>query len=216
MGEAKRRRDAVHRQGGEVAILDRSAVAQAVRIVVEALPRPCGGNCLWYAALGTSLLQRLGLQARLQIGEAAWRVGPGDFDVVGHAQHMLTSSLPTPDSEIFHAWIRVNAHPTMLPEVVDLTTWQLQIKAANTDRMDGYRTMIKFCPDYLWVAETQATRLSIDEVADANEVGLYSYVRKPNLEYRLLEMNRHVPATAEALTADVLALYHATAHGTQP
>jgi hypothetical protein len=102
----------------------------------------------------------------------------------------------------------------MLPNVVDLTTWQLRIKAENNDRMDGCRTMVEFCPDYLWVPETEATRRSIDEVADAYEAGVYSYVRKANLEYRLLEMNRHVPATAEALIADVLALYHSSANGT--
>lgn len=76
-------------------------------------------------------------------GYAAWRVGPGDSDVIAHTPHAQAYAPAGVESLVFHSWLEI------ADSILDFTTYQLRFKAASLDALDGNSTTVAWCPDYL-------------------------------------------------------------------
>lgn len=147
-------------------------VASALRRLFQACGTKAGVDCLHHAALGQALLRSLGYESTVRIGFAAWRVGPGDGDVILHAP--VTGMAPlAPHSVPFHAWIEFR-------EVVfDPTAYQLPLKARMLDLIDGGTTDIAWAPEYLAISRDQVQTLHTVRQADT---GMVYYDVVPSME----------------------------------
>lgn len=107
-----------------------------------------GSDALQHVDLARHLLSLEGLDSDVVIGFAAWRVGPGDGDVVIHGggHDPSVTVVRQRENELgHHAWLETGGH------VFDVTTYQLAVKAADLDRLDGRSTTVSWCPDYVLV-----------------------------------------------------------------
>lgn len=189
MGEAKRKIAAAISAAPKVRpTLDEFAViAEAIRKVVGATPSFYGADCVAYALVGTEVLRRMGFDAKPIAGSAAWRVGPGDGDVLSHAVelHHQSSGAFAPnhlcEAGMFHAWIEFGA------EIVDFTTYNFRDKARQLDAADGNKTLVQWAPEFLWTTRKACSPLSV--VANGETVGAFSYVRSPAIEAVVLYGN---------------------------
>lgn len=182
MGEAKRRRLAGGAVNDAGAVIDRAKLARAMRIALSPIGQDLGtecADCVRYAGVGAEVLRQLGATARLQVGDAVWRVGPGDGDVIHHAASAGGPTFGPLFSVAFHAWLRIDQGDATPAQLVDFTTWQLRDKGKLLDAADGRRTHVAWCPDYLWVAEKEACRRTLRQVGDSYEVGVYGYAARP-------------------------------------
>jgi hypothetical protein len=158
--------------------LDMDKVALAVKTTCDALTDARGYDCQMYAQVGAGLLGRLGVTAKPVAGGAAWRVGPGDGDVLNHFPDRQGSRCFRPDvampTTMFHAWINVQ------DLLVDFTTWSLTQKAQQLDAADGGQTQVEWAPEYLCTPIESA--LPYRDVVQGEGSGLFSYVRIEALE----------------------------------
>jgi hypothetical protein len=226
MGEAKRRRAAAasgssdrpqSREGpGALAAqsqADRDMIYRAVRQAAAAVSREYGADCLAYAIIGAALINHVaGAQvARAVAGSAAWRVGPGDGDVISHAAEIsqpaaaVTSSLMAEPgalakSFMFHAWIELDELDSMsnrsVPMVVDFTTNALRHKAKALDRSDGGNTLVDWAPEYLWIE--RARGVSMRRVLQAPDCGVFGYRRDALIENKAFHQD--IPGQSEEST----------------
>lgn len=215
MGEAKRRREQPESAPPRPPEVDRALLARAVHSVVVALTDQQGADCVFYAAVGARALQELGLPARAVAGSAAWRVGPGDSDVVSHAPelggkaYMPDNRLATPESlraGMFHAWIEAG------DDLIDFTTCQLPAKAAALDAADHGHTEVAWRPDFLWMPKS--TTQALRRVVNGYDAGAYHYLRKPDVEKMVLD---HLALDEEGVrvaASGVLAAYRSSLQGT--
>lgn len=119
MGESKRKQQH-HAKSADLLGDVVPRVAHAIRRLAMAASPSVGSDCYLHAALGRQLLADLGIEARVVTGYAAWRVGPGDGDVISHT-HQETSYLPQGAIGFaYHAWLACAGH------VIDFTTYQLK------------------------------------------------------------------------------------------
>lgn len=184
MGEAKRRKMASATADDRADVVDRDKLAKALRTTLSPIGQDQGiegGDCVRYACIGAEVLRQLGVAARMQVGDALWRVGPGAGDVIHHV-----AALDGPvfvhqfhQSEVFHAWVRIEPDGATPAQLADFTTWQLRHKAKMMDLMDGKRTTVEFCPDYLWVPEKKARSMTVLQVSNSYDVGVYAYAKRP-------------------------------------
>lgn len=208
MGEARRRQAAErHTAGDAVAVIDRAKLAQAVRAALAPVSELRGisaADCTMYATVGVEALRRVGIPARLQVGEALWRVGPGDADVIHHVAAAGTPTFGPAHmvTEVFHAWIGVDASGAEPAQLVDFTTWQLREKARLLDLADGRDTCVKFCPDYLWVPEKIARSMTASQVAASFSVGVYAYASR-----RITGLKMPSPDAVAMLVGEVMLHY---------
>jgi hypothetical protein len=130
---------------------DLSHISSALRRLAKAACENIGSDCYIHAAIAQTMLARLGLSSKLVAGYAAWRVGKGDGDVILHAP--LPHMPPQPGAVPYHVWLESNNH------LIDFTTYQLSRKAAQMDKLNGGRTNVKWCPDYLAVPKKTVSPL---------------------------------------------------------
>jgi hypothetical protein len=166
---------------------DIARVALAVRKLIAASSGARGVDCYSYVTYGQHLLHRLGIPAEIAVGYAAWRVGDGDADVVGHHPSMSGNLIAVRrgrDAAIYHAWLEVAGR------IIDFSTCDLPRKAALNDAADGMRTTISWSPDYLLAEKHEV--VSFLRVRQEH-AGLFYYERVPSLEAK---------ARADALPPD--------------
>lgn len=176
MGEAKRRKLAEIQSLGEFTAFRDAAesVGEAIRKLMMASSDQYGKDCYLHAALGQALLKDRGFECDIQVGEAAWRVGDGDGDVVAHAQGMTTAHIaPGATGKAYHAWLVYLGH------VIDFTTYQLRQKGADLDAMDGGTTTVDWCPEMLILPRNKIS--SYEDVASLS-AGLAYYQVRPALQ----------------------------------
>lgn len=192
MGEAKRKK-LTSPMGGAEALLspplpqaELEIMGKAIAQVIGAITGAHGADCLMYAGVGAEVLKQMGYtNAKLVIGSAAWRVGPGDGDVISHAAEINTGqSVFAPvvgnvGAGMFHAWIDVGG------AIVDFTTASLVDKAAQLDAADGGKTQVDWAPKAVWVQKNQCT--SFKEVVNGYSSGVFAYKRHEDLEQHILE-----------------------------
>lgn len=170
MGQAKIRAAANARQDESLAGVDIPRLAAAMRKLATAASGSFGADCYTHAALPQAVLARLGVKAEIKIGFAGWRVGSGDSDVVLHRP--VPGMIPQPGGAAYHVWLEIGTH------MLDLTTYQLRKKAAQLDALDGGRTTVDWCPDYLLVP-----RKTVSSLKDVTNLapGLYYYEENPTV-----------------------------------
>jgi hypothetical protein len=176
MGEAKRRRMAADARKAELALAV-GRVGSALRRLATAASGQFGSDCYVHAALGHQLLADLGIEARIEVGEAAWRVGSGDGDVIAHTprvQGFAPENMP-PDKQAlaYHAWLVVDGN------IVDFTTYQFERKARELDAADGGHTTVTWRPEALILPVGLV--LSYRQVAQAPKPGVAFYDAHPDL-----------------------------------
>lgn len=160
-------------------------IAKAMRNVLEAATDSYAADCAMYAKVGEAVLKKLGFEkAQAVAGEAIWRVGPGDGDVITHAKSSAQQGAsfyfkddPSVDKRrhIFHAWIAIGGM-----HLLDLTTFSLGHKAKLLDAADGQHTQVDWCPDYLLTSLSDCK--AVAEVAQSYDIGVYAYVRDLQIE----------------------------------
>lgn len=173
VSESKRRQ----RETGRIGEPLRAAAARisaALRKYATAASAHLGNDCHVHAELGRVLLEDLGFKARAVLGFAAWRVGEGPDDVIGHIP-CLKGHLPAgAQGFAYHAWLECGGW------LVDFTTYQLRTKAQALDEADGGRTNVTWCPEFLCV--TREELRSHRDLIVARRGGLAYYEARPELE----------------------------------
>lgn len=176
MGEAKRRRMAAEAGSAELALAV-GKVGSALRRLATAASGQFGSDCYVHAALGRQLLADLGFDVSLEVGEAAWRVGPGDGDVIAHTprvQGFAPENMPPGKQALaYHAWLVVAGN------IVDFTTYQFTRKAQELDAADGGHTTVTWRPEALILPVGHV--LSYRQVAQSPKPGVAFYDAHPDL-----------------------------------
>jgi hypothetical protein len=171
MGEAKRKKLAQAQYQNQV-LTAVEKVGHALRRLATAASSHLGSDCYLHAELGRRLLGDLGIEARCVVGYAAWRVGPGDGDVISHT-NAVKGYLPSGTQGFaYHAWLDVSGY------VVDFTTYQLTRKAAELDKSDGGVTNVEWCPALLFLRKQDVR--SYQQVAQLH-AGLSHYEEVPEM-----------------------------------
>lgn len=197
-----------HGLTASLAVIDKDHFAAAVKQVVSAVTSFAGADCILYSVVGAGLLNKLGLKSVPVAGSAAWRVGPGDADAISHATE-VTGQHFAPEGKsagLFHCWIQTvtdaNFTHAIGFDIIDTSTWQLKKKARELDAMDGQVTKVDFCPEYIWDNAKSKKLLSPRAVVSSFDVGVYAYLRKPEIEKIIftegaLQEAEHMIAAAE-------------------
>jgi hypothetical protein len=148
MGEARQRARREAAQRARFGTIDFPRVAAAVRSLMAAAPPGQEADAFAHAELARQLLLSEGLDAEVVVGFAAWRVGPGEGDIVIQGSGRATAAAEqseTGNEHAHHAWLETGGH------VFDVTTYQLARKAAGLDQRDGKTTNVTWCPDFVLV-----------------------------------------------------------------
>jgi len=134
MGEAKRRAEARKKQEEILQLVDFPRLAEALRKLATAASGNLGADCYIHTAIAQAILLRLGVNAKVVVGYAAWRVGPGDADVILHAP--VPGMVAQFGGLAYHAWLEIGYN------IVDFTTYSLREKARQLDKLDGGHTAV--------------------------------------------------------------------------
>jgi hypothetical protein len=132
-----------------------------------------GSDCMLHAMFAQRILHDNGISSRLVVGEAAWRVGPGDGDVFVHSPQLGGHTPAGAKSLAYHAWLEMG------PTILDFTTHSLRKKASDLDAMDGGKTDVQWCPSYLLLKKSQT--LSLNDVRKSANTGVVCYREIPDL-----------------------------------
>lgn len=165
-----------------MAQIDFSRVAQAMSSVSIAASSSLGKDCATHAAHCQALLRRLGLETRYVIGYAGWRVGPKDGDLlIHHPAHVHSVG---ENAAVYHAWLEIGNPESRHRWIIDFTTYQIPIKLAELDALDGIQSSVTWAPEFLLIqaAETFPLARVIQEKA-----GMSYYEANLSLERKLLE-----------------------------
>lgn len=141
-------------------------VARPVRQFLTAASNHFASDCLLHSELARVLMADVGIEARTVVGFAAWRLGPGDGDVIMHVPRN-PDALPTQQEVLFHTWLELDFL------IADITTYQLRFKAESMDTADGGHTSVRWCPDFIVVR--RGTVRSLEAVRDGHLVGQAYY-----------------------------------------
>ncbi|WP_087866115.1 hypothetical protein [Comamonas thiooxydans] len=186
MGQAKQKQKAL--AANYDSINEAAAkVSHAIIRLFNATSLQQGADCFTVATVAQGLLADLGIATELVAGHASWRVGPGDSDVIGHqesGQQLIMGGL---QGFAYHAWLVFPGKGLL----VDFTTYQLPLKGAQMDAMDGGTTVVNWAPSYLLVAAS--TCQSERAVLMAAEPVAYHYDPKPAILARLMETYQESP-----------------------
>lgn len=172
-------------------------IAAAIRKLNKAASGHYGKDCLLHAALAQRAIKELaGFQTRIVIGFAGWRVGNGDSDVILHAPvpgmvYQGENGIP------FHAWLQSGDY------LLDFTTYQLRDKAAQLDELDGGKTQVDWCPDYLVV---KTKKISTLKQVMQLRAGLFYYMHDAKMEQHVLA-NERTPFLDEEDWCTFLTIY---------
>ena len=189
MGEAKRKK--LQQAANEARLMEMSRqVGSALRKLATATSDRLGVDCFVHAELGRRILQEHGVESRLVVGFAAWRVGQGDGDVISHTDKVKAFLPAGGEGFAYHAWLESYGY------VVDFTTYQLVVKARSLDALDGGSTTVDWCPDMLVLPKDEIR--SYKDVAQLDP-GLAFYQEEPGLADRLTQSFEFDPVDLENL-----------------
>ena len=170
----------------DLSVIERLA-ASLQKLTTSASAHP-GADCMLHALLAQRILQEQGMATRLVVGEAAWRIGPGDGDVITHSPRFGGYAADGVKALPFHAWLECG------DSIIDFTTHSLRLKATQLDEFDGGTTNVAWCPQYL-VMDRKVTK-TVREVTQADSEGVACYREIPEL-YELVSEGGLLPQPDE-------------------
>jgi hypothetical protein len=189
MGEAKRKREAEKSEAN----IEQQRAAVATQQVVAAITDYGGADCFLYAHIGAGLLKSLGLDAKVVVGSAAWRIGDSDGATVCHAreiqcpQNRQPRGLDCVKGGFFHVWIEA---PNL---IIDFSTNTLKAKAETLDAIDGIKTEIKWAPEFIWYRRSVQDTYDYKMLAEPRKViqsphaGVCCYIRHADIDEVAIE-----------------------------
>jgi hypothetical protein len=133
-----------------------------------------GTDCFLHMELAQALLSDLGVNTRTELGYAAWRVGPGDHDVISNVPFIRGYASPGVKSFAYHTWLEYRGL------ILDFTTYQLRDKPRLLDSTDQYQTTVTWCPDFLILPRKKIRSLA--EVRFTSHSGAAYYEGHPELK----------------------------------
>ena len=137
-----------------------------------------GSDCYTLCALGAQILADEGYSAKVHVGEAGWRLGESENDVISH----LYSGPPVDSGPLgYHAWIVCSGY------YYDPSIWQLPLKAKQMDEIDGYQTNILWGAPYLYGPIKSYG--SLNALRQSNVPGTVYYKRIPKLEKHIASLH---------------------------
>jgi hypothetical protein len=157
---------------------DRLEIVKRLSIALQKLTQSSslylGSDCACHAYLAQKILTENGIECRVAIGAAAWRVGPNDGDVISHIpsrENILfkadTKAIP------YHAWVETDSF------IIDFSTHTLRLKASQLDALDGGHTTVEWNPEFLLLTKEEVK--TYREVAQAPQGGVAFYQEIPAL-----------------------------------
>ena len=151
-------------------------VSTAVRKLTKVVRNfPLTQGCYIFAYVGQALLKRFHIDAEIHLGYAGWRLGPNSDDAVLHyPSHHTTAIQGSKLWFAYHAWLCFEG------SIVDLTTFQLRMKAKELDGVEGVHTTVTWCPGYLVLPLTSV--LTLSEFRNSTTPGAAYYARRPQIE----------------------------------
>lgn len=155
-------------------------LASALMKLTSSASANFGADCVLHAQLAQAILQEEGITTRLVVGEAAWRIGAGDGDVIAHSPKIGGYAPAGSKALAFHAWLESES------AIIDFSTHSLRAKAAQLDALDGGKTSVDWSPPYLVLERTQVVPLN--EVAQAASAGVAFYREIPELNTLIVEL----------------------------
>ena len=168
-------------------------LSEALRKLTVSTSAHLGADCMLHANLAQRFLSDHGIATRVVVGEAAWRVGPGDGDVIVHCPAIHGYAVANVAALAYHAWLDDGDN------VIDFTTHTLVHKAQQLDAFDGGKTCVAWCPPFLVVPRAQLQTLN--EVTMAANQGVCCY---RELDGLAAAISSHLPRQSqvdeEALT----------------
>lgn len=192
MGQAKQNRERIEREEKLLASMPLDQIADAVRKLCTSASANYGRDCVMHAYLAQSIMERLGAKPEIVVGEAAWRVGEGDCDVIAHtlkSQPLESNPAALP----YHAWL------SFAGKYLDFTTYQFADKAAEMDRLDGGKTTVLWCPPYLCVS-----RKSVFSYRDVAQLHAGMFYYEPSEKLREKVMQDLTPSLDDAHAAWII------------
>lgn len=174
------------------AVIERLAVA--LRKMTVSVSANLGTDCAEHAYLGQAILSENGIDCRVVIGVAAWRVGPNSGDVMVHCPQK--GAMAQPGRFAYHAWIETEA------EILDFSTHTMLTKMAQLDALDGGSSSVVWCPPYLRMLKSDVKTLQ--EVAQAPSEGVAFYQEVPGL----VELMKSLGFRDEVDATDLAILRH--------
>lgn len=156
----------------QLAVIERLSVA--LQKLTSSSSLQLGSDCAEHAYLAWHILTEQGFNCRVAIGAAAWRIGPNDGDVISHIprrEDILAAE--TKRAIPYHAWVETDT------SVIDFSTHTLRLKANQMDALDGGKTTVQWCPDFLLMSKGDIK--SYGEVAQAPQEGVAYYQEVPGL-----------------------------------
>lgn len=182
MGQARQRKLQQQRLR-EVVLPAAERAGAALRKLASAASDSLGADCYLHALIGRDLMADQGVQTRIVVGYAAWRIGHADGDVISHVPHVQGFLPEGAEGLAFHAWLETVTDDGSAPLLIDFTTYQLERKAKELDEADGGHTNVDWHPSMLVFDRTDIR--SYKEVAKAPGPGLAHYEEVPGLHARI-------------------------------
>lgn len=133
------------------------------------------GKCLYIAIMANELLNQLGYQTSIRVGNAAFRVGDHPFALVTYINQSLITEAgfnaidDDGTDNLFHCWLEdSNGY------ILDFTTCFVTEYVANIDAITGDSdTPVTWSPKYLYVPANTCSDLTT--VMRGNVAGTYFY-----------------------------------------
>lgn len=155
-------------------------MARALRKFTTSVSAHILGDCWMQALLAQSILQEEGIITKAVVGEAAWRIGRGDSDVIAHSPRLGGVAPEGVKALAFHAWLEMG------DTIIDFTTHTLRMKAQALDDAFGGQTSVLWCPPYLVMPRSNTVPLDTVTQALKEEVACYEEI--PGLLERMIKM----------------------------
>lgn len=181
-------------------VVDR--VAKAVSTCTASMSPRLGSDCILHARFAQFLLAQNGIRSQLRVGEAAWRVGPGDSDMIVHSYRVGGSSPAGESAQPIHAWLEVAG------KIFDCTTHSIRVKARLLDQSDGGKTTVEWAPPYLFIDHGET--MTLEAVTASMHSGVAFYQAVPEFQAQVQKMIDRNPLDEEDLL--VLRMVYSNPH----
>ena len=158
-------------------------------------------NCIFVAHILNDGFKKLNIESNICIGYACWSVGTGINDILNHMPNISITETTDLSSIMMHAWIEIEEKKRIL----DFTTYQLKKKAQFLDAIDGFKTNVEWCPNYLY--SDQSKLKSLEEIQTLSEAGIFGYQREKHYEDTVIYKGTYTKERIEAFSNKIYEEY---------